>query len=90
MTIDGFVDPAGNDRFCLGQLSNVHRKDKSEEVRMHIGKGVTLDLDPAIGDVWLKNERYFIGPILPLKNSNLKKIVKIRKVPLMILPLIHL
>ena len=58
MTIDGFVDPAGNDRFCLGQLSNVHRKDKSEEVRMHIGKGVTLDLDPAIGDVWLKNERY--------------------------------
>jgi len=24
---------------------------------MHIGKGVTLDLDPAIGDVWLKNER---------------------------------
>lgn len=25
---------------------------------MHIGKGVTLDLDPAIGDVWLKNERY--------------------------------
>lgn len=56
VTIDGFVDPAGNDRFCLGQLSNVHRKDKSEEVRMHIGKGVTLDLDPAIGDVWLKNE----------------------------------
>ena len=60
VTIDGFVDPAGNDRFCLGQLSNVHRKDKSEEVRMHIGKGVTLDLDPAIGDVWLKNERLIL------------------------------
>ena len=73
MTIDGFVDPAGNDRFCLGQLSNVHRKDKSEEVRMHIGKGVTLDLDPAIGDVWLKNERYFIVPILPLKTQISKK-----------------
>ena len=68
MTIDGFVDPAGNDRFCLGQLSNVHRKDKSEEVRMHIGKGVTLDLDPAIGDVWLKNERYFRGDSMILKS----------------------
>ena len=59
MTIDGFVDPAGNDRFCLGQLSNVHRKDKSEEVRMHIGKGINLELVDGWGDVWLKNERSF-------------------------------
>lgn len=56
VTIDGFVDPAGNDRFCLGQLSNVHRKDKSEEVRMHIGKGINLELVDGWGDVWLKNE----------------------------------
>lgn len=56
VTIDGFVDPAGNDRFCLGQLSNVHRKDKSEEVRMHIGKGINLELVEGWGDVWLKNE----------------------------------
>lgn len=57
VTIDGFVDPAGLDRFCLGQLSNVHRKDKSDEVRMHIGKGVTLEIHEDIGNVWLKNER---------------------------------
>lgn len=55
-TIDGFVDPAGNDRFCLGQLSNVHRKDKSEEVRMHIGKGIALELIQGFGDVWIRNE----------------------------------
>lgn len=57
VTIDGFVDPAGNDRFCLGQLSNVHRKDKSEEVRMHIGKGVVMEMVMDYGDVWLKNQR---------------------------------
>ena len=57
VTIDGFVDPAGNDRFCLGQLSNVHRKDKSEDVRMHIGKGMKLKIVNS-SDVWLTNERY--------------------------------
>ena len=57
VTIDGFVDPAGLDRFCLGQLSNVHRKDKSDEVRMHIGKGVALEIHENVGNVWLKNER---------------------------------
>jgi len=56
VTIDGFVDPAGLDRFCLGQLSNVHRKDKSDEVRMHIGKGVALEIHENVGNVWLKNE----------------------------------
>lgn len=55
VTIDGFVDPAGNDRFCLGQLSNVHRKDKSEDVRMHIGKGMKLKIVNN-SDVWLTNE----------------------------------
>ncbi|XP_068189266.1 mothers against decapentaplegic homolog 4 isoform X3 [Antennarius striatus] len=27
VTVDGYVDPSGGDRFCLGQLSNVHRTD---------------------------------------------------------------
>lgn len=42
--IDGYVDPSGNDRFCLGALSNVHRTEPSEKARLHIGKGVQLDL----------------------------------------------
>ncbi|NWI26857.1 SMAD4 protein, partial [Sula dactylatra] len=31
--VDGYVDPSGGDRFCLGQLSNVHRTDASERAR---------------------------------------------------------
>lgn len=37
--VDGYVDPSGGSRFCLGQLSNVHRTDASEKARLHIGKG---------------------------------------------------
>lgn len=33
VTVDGYVDPSGGDRFCLGQLSNVHRTDASERAR---------------------------------------------------------
>lgn len=33
VTVDGYVDPSGGDRFCLGQLSNVHRTDTSERAR---------------------------------------------------------
>ncbi|CAN7984422.1 unnamed protein product [Ixodes hexagonus] len=51
--IDGYVDPAAGDRFCLGALSNVHRTEKSEKARLHIGKGVQLDLRGE-GDVWLR------------------------------------
>lgn len=36
--VDGYVDPSGGSRFCLGQLSNVHRTDASEKARLHIGK----------------------------------------------------
>ena len=25
VTVDGYVDPSGGNRFCLGALSNVHR-----------------------------------------------------------------
>lgn len=53
VTIDGYVDPSGGDRFCLGALSNVHRTEQSEKARLHIGKGVQLDLRGE-GDVWLR------------------------------------
>lgn len=53
VTIDGYVDPSGGNRFCLGALSNVHRTEQSERARLHIGKGVKLDLRGE-GDVWLR------------------------------------
>lgn len=40
--VDGYVDPSREDRFCLGALSNVHRTEKIEKARLHIGKGVML------------------------------------------------
>lgn len=51
--IDGYVDPSGGDRFCLGALSNVHRTEQSERARMHIGKGVQLKLEGE-GNVWIQ------------------------------------
>ncbi|XP_029879636.2 LOW QUALITY PROTEIN: mothers against decapentaplegic homolog 4-like [Aquila chrysaetos chrysaetos] len=51
--VDGYVDPSGGDRFCLGQLSNVHRTDASERARLHIGKGVQLECRGE-GDVWMR------------------------------------
>merc|ERR1711981_649987 len=30
VTVDGYVDPSSTNRFCLGQLSNVHRTQQSE------------------------------------------------------------
>ncbi|XP_039273776.1 mothers against decapentaplegic homolog 4-like [Styela clava] len=53
VTVDGYVDPSGGDRFCLGQLSNVHRTEASERARLHIGKGVQL-VCHGEGDVWVK------------------------------------
>ncbi|XP_077993062.1 mothers against decapentaplegic homolog 4-like [Glandiceps talaboti] len=53
VTVDGYVDPSGGDRFCLGQLSNVHRTEASERARLHIGRGVQLDLRGE-GDVWVR------------------------------------
>lgn len=35
--VDGYTDPSSLNRFCLGQLSNVHRTDVSEKARFHIG-----------------------------------------------------
>ncbi|XP_022653411.1 mothers against decapentaplegic homolog 4-like isoform X2 [Varroa destructor] len=51
--VDGFVDPSGGSRFCLGALSNVHRTEASERARIHIGKGVQLDVKGE-GDVFLR------------------------------------
>ena len=36
VTVDGYVDPSGGDRFCLGQLSNVHRTEAIERARLVI------------------------------------------------------
>ena len=44
VTVDGYVDPSQGNRFCLGALSNVHRTEASERARLHIGKGIQLDL----------------------------------------------
>ncbi|RXG66412.1 Mothers against decapentaplegic-like protein 4, partial [Armadillidium vulgare] len=53
VTVDGYVDPSGGNRFCLGALSNVHRTEQSERARLHIGKGVQLELRGE-GDVFLR------------------------------------
>ena len=53
VTVDGYVDPSQGNRFCLGALSNVHRTEASERARLHIGKGIQLDL-VGEGDVWIK------------------------------------
>ena len=51
--MDGYVDPSLVNRFCLGALSNVHRTEASERARLHIGKGIELDL-VGEGDVWIR------------------------------------
>ena len=33
VTVDGYTDPNSIDRFCLGQLSNVHRTEASDRAR---------------------------------------------------------
>uniref|UniRef100_A0A8K9UXB7 Mothers against decapentaplegic homolog n=1 Tax=Oncorhynchus mykiss TaxID=8022 RepID=A0A8K9UXB7_ONCMY len=53
VTVDGYVDPSGGDRFCLGQLSNVHRTEAIERARLHIGKGIQLE-GKGEGDVWVR------------------------------------
>lgn len=53
VTVDGYVDPSGGDRFCLGRLSNVHRTDASERARLHIGKGIQLETKNE-GEVWIR------------------------------------
>lgn len=52
VNVDGYVDPSREERFCLGALSNLHRTEKIEKARLHIGKGVQL---------WLINEGKFLN-----------------------------
>jgi MAD (mothers against decapentaplegic) family protein 4 len=33
VTVDGYTDPLCPYRFCLGQLSNIHRTETSDKVR---------------------------------------------------------
>ena len=38
--VDGFTSPnQANNRFCLGQLSNINRNSTIENTRRHIGQG---------------------------------------------------
>ncbi|XP_065661438.1 mothers against decapentaplegic homolog 4 [Hydra vulgaris] len=55
VTVDGYVDASGNggNRFCLGQLANVHRTEASEKALLHIGRGIKLDRRGE-GDVWVR------------------------------------
>jgi len=53
VVVDGYVDPSAGYRFCLGALSNVHRTEASDKARLHIGKGIQLDL-MGEGDVWIR------------------------------------
>ena len=53
--IDGFTNPTAkdNNRFCLGQLSNVNRNSTIESTRRHIGKGVRLVFNSETQEVFL-------------------------------------
>lgn len=44
VTVDGYVDPSGGNRFCLGALSNVHRTEQSEKARYISNYPLTYDL----------------------------------------------
>ena len=52
--MDGFTKPSSqnDNRFCLGQLSNVNRTLAMESVRRHIGNGVHLYHSESEQEVW--------------------------------------
>lgn len=54
VTIDGYTAPSVDDRFCIGFLSTNHRTPDVIKARLHIGRGVRLEVEE--GDVWLENQ----------------------------------
>lgn len=58
IVIDGFTNPndgAGTpNRFSLGLLTNINRKDDCDRARRHIGKGCAMVVEN--GDVWILNQ----------------------------------
>ena len=50
--VDGYVDASGKggNRFCLGQLSNVHRTEPTEKALLYIGKPVVFSFSLFGGD----------------------------------------
>ena len=52
--VDGFTKPSSqnDNRFCLGQLSNVNRNDTIEKARRYIGNGVYLFHSESEQEVW--------------------------------------
>lgn len=53
VTVDGYVNPSSLRRFCLGQLTNVHRTQHTERARTHVGKGIQLVRSKS-GGVWIR------------------------------------
>lgn len=58
--VDGYTDPSSMNRFCLGQLSNVHRTDVSEKARFHIGNNNHNNIIP-IEIIFVKSD-YYVRP----------------------------
>ena len=52
--VDGFTKPSSqnDNRFCLGQLSDVNRNPQIEKIRRHIGNGVHLFHAESEQEVW--------------------------------------
>lgn len=58
IVIDGFTNPndgaGAPNRFSLGLLTNINRKDDCDKARRHIGKGCAMVVEN--GDVWILNQ----------------------------------
>lgn len=77
VTIDGYVDPSGGNRFCLGALSNVHRTEISERARLHIGEFLKISWTIVVVKFWTFTNELFLfhqlltgkGVVLDLKGE---------------------
>lgn len=71
VTVDGYVDPSGGDRFCLGQLSNVHRTAASHRARWPVWPVTVLVL---VAGAVLEEEMSALSNYLK-KTSNFRGII---------------